>query len=593
MQKITNNFYLFLVASYFLLASAQLINILVNLTVGSDAGIFFEFINAAIDRIIIYALNFVTMLYITAKLRKILPVFLVFAYILAGYFVFMPTVDMLIILLSFVALVWFLTSPQPFSTMTRKKTLSLLVVYLLLILVIIEVSALICWFSFPFAPKLAQTGACKYLADLETKMFLLTGSLAPVFTLLFLFSWITKPFVPRYSILRWLRALFTQSNNSPKNVYLKKSFQLLLLACPIILSFLVTLYPFAPALNADMNPIGVDVEYYEEWLAKTENKDFFSGIAMLFFDHPDRPLSLFAIQFVKCASGLTASTVIQFSPLILAPALVSVVYFFVQETKTWSRASLLAAFLAVFSFQVTVQMYALSIANWIALIELYLFMGVYFSSLRKKSYFRMVIALLLSIALLFTHSGTWGMSIGVLAAYLLLTIIHHRRNLSATRFETRFLIILILINVLVCIARNYVVGLPSGHFETLRVAQNAVSIGALESFGHDLFYTLFHTYYGLFVNPMALLLAVLGSFIIVSDDAPVNRYLTAWLLGSCIFFVLGSGWVIKSRILVNLPLPVLEALGLVGITHMVKKLFDSDKTSLINRLTVSFILLVE
>jgi hypothetical protein len=592
MQKITNNFYLFLVALYFLLASAQLINILVNLTVGSDVGIFFEFINAPIDRIIVYALNFVTMLYITAKLRKMLPLFLVFAYILAGYFVFMQTIDMLIILISFVALVWFLTSPKPFSTMQRKKAISLVVVYLLLILVIIEVSALICWFTFPFAPKLGQMGACKYLVDLETKMFLLTGSLAPVFTLLFLFSWTTKPLLPHYNIMRRLRTLFTQSNNGSKNVYIKRSFPLLLLACPIILSFLVALYPFAPGLNANMNPIGVDVKYYEEWLAKTANKDFFSGITILFFEHPDRPLSLFAIHLVKCASGLTASTVIQFSPLILAPALVSAAYFFVHETKTWSHASLLAAFLAVSSFQITVQMYALSLANWIALIELYLFMGFYFSSLKKKSYSRMAIALLLSITLLFTHAGTWGMSIGVLAAYLLLTIIHYRKNLTTIRSETRFLIILILINVSVCIARNYVVGLPVGHFETLQVAQNAVSIGALESFGYDLFYTLFHTYYGLFVNPMALLLALLGSFIIVSDDTPVNRYLTAWLLSSCIFFVLSSGWGIKSRILYNIPLPVLEAIGLVGITHMVKKLFDPDKTSLIKLLTISLILLV-
>ena len=590
MQKTMNNFCLFLVALYFLLASAQLINILVNLTAGSDVGVFFEFINSSIDRIIVYVLNFMTMFHITVKLRKILPVFLVFVYILAGYFAFMQTVDMFAILISFVALVWFLTSPKPFSTMQRKKAISLLVVYLLLILVIIEVSALICWSIFPFAPKLGQMGACKYLVDLETKMFLLTASLAPVFTLFFLFSWITKPFFPRCNILRRLRTLLTQSSNRPENVYMKKVFPVILLACPIILSFLVTLYPFAPGLNADMNPIGVDVKYYEEWLAKTANEDFFSGIVVLFFEHPDRPLSLFAIHLTKCASGLTASTVIQFSPLILAPALVSAVYFFVR--KTWSHASLLAAFLAVFSFQITVQTYALSLANWIALIELYLFMGFYFSSLKKKSYSRMAIALLLSITLLFTHSGTWGMSIGVLATYQLLTIIHHRKNLTTIRSETRFLIILILINVSVCIARNYVVGLPAGHFETLQVAQNAVSIGALESFGYDLFYTLFHTYYGLFVNSMALLLAVLGSFIIVSNDTPVNHYLTAWLLSSCIFFVFGSGWGIKSRILYNIPLPVLEAVGLVGITHMVKKIFDPDKTSLINHLTISFILLV-
>ena len=591
MQKIANNVYLLLVALYSLLASAQLINILVNLTAGSEVGTFFEFINAPIDRTVVYALTFVTMLYITAKLRKTPILFLVFAYCLAGYFVFIQTVDMLIILTSFVALVWFLTGPKPFSTMPRKKAISLVVVYLLLILVIVEVSALICWFIFPFAPELGQMGACKYIVDLETKMFLLTASLAPVFTLLFLFSWTTKPFFPRYNILRRLHTVFTQGNNSPKNVYMKKAIPLLLLASPVILSFLVALYPFAPRLNANMNPIGVDFPFYEELLKKSANQDFFSVITGFFFELPDRPLSLFLMYFVKCASGLPASTVVQFSPLILAPALVAAAYFFMHETKTLIHASLLAAFLAVFSFHVTVVMYGFLLSNWMALIGSYLFMGFYFSSIQKKSYTRRAVALLLSISLLFTHSWTWGMSIGVLAVYLLLTMIHHRKNLTAIRFESRLLIILILINVAVCVTRNYILGLSAGNFEALRLVQNTVSVGALESFGHDLLYTLFHTMYGLFVNPMALLLAVFGSFIMVSDDTPVNRYLTAWLLGSCIFFVLGSGWVIKSRILVNLPLPVLEAVGLVGITYMVKKIFEPDKASVINLLVISFILL--
>jgi hypothetical protein len=592
MQKITNNFCLFLFALYFLLASAQLINALVNLTVGSDAGAFFEFISAPIDRIVVYALNFATMLCITAKLRKTLPLFLVSAGILAGYFVSLQAVDMLITLTSFVALVWFLTSPKPFSAMPRKKAISLLVVYLLLILVIIEVSALICWFIFPFAPKLGQMGACKYLVDLETKMFLLAASLAPVFTLLFLFSWASKPFFPRYNILRRLRTLFTQGSDRPKAVYMERAFPLLLLACPIVLSFLVALYPFAPGLNANMNPIGVDFPGYEEWLTNSGNEDFFAVVAGFFFEYPDRPLSLFFLYAVKWVSGLAASVVIQFSPLFLAPVLVFAVYFFVHETGTLSHASLLAAFLAVFSFHVTVVLYGFLLSNWMALIELYLFMGFYFGSVNRKSCARMAVALLLSVSLLFTHSWTWGMSIGVLAAYLLLTVIHHRKDLAAACFEIRFLLVLILVNVSVCVARNYVLGLSAGNFEVVSLAQSTVSVGALESFGYDVFYTLFHTMYGLFVNPLALLLAVLGSFIVVSDDAQVNRYLTAWLLGSCIFFVLGSGWVIKSRILVNLPLPVLEAVGLVGVTSMVKRVFEPDKASLINLLAVSFILLV-
>jgi len=92
------------------------------------------------------------------------------------------------------------------------------------------------------------------------------------------------------------------------------------------------------------------------------------------------------------------------------------------------------------------------------------------------------------------------MSTGVLAAYLVLTIIHHRKNLISNRFEIRFLIILILVNVSACIARNYVLGLSAGHFETVRLTQNTVSIGALGSFWSDLLYT-FDTMCGFFVNP--------------------------------------------------------------------------------------------
>jgi len=592
MQKLMTNFYLFLVALYLLSASAHLINILINLTVGSNIGPYFEFINTPIDRVIVYTLNFVTMLYITIKPRKILPILLFLIYVFASYFVFLQMADILIILVSFVALTWLLTSPEPFAMMKRRKVVSLVAIYLILVLVIIEISALTCWLIFPFSPKLSQEGNCKYLVDLETKMFLLAGCLAPVFTVLFLFSWIIKLLLLRFNLSRRLLTLFTQSKKNSNIAYLKKPFPLLLLVGSIVLSFLVTFYPYMPGLNPDTHPIGVDFPFYEEWLMKSSNKDFFSVLTNSFFEHPGRPLSLLILYLVKCVSGLTALTIVQFFPLILGPVLVLSVYFFMREVNNPWYVPSLAAFLSVASFHISVGMYGFFLSNWMALIELYLFMGFYFSSLRKKSCLRMAAALLLSICLLFTHSWTWGMAIGVLFIYLLFTIISKRKKRSESKFEIRILIILILVNVLVCIVRNYTLGWAAGDFETLKTAQKIVSTSALGFFWEDLLYTFLHTMYGFFVNPMALLLAVLGGLIIAFDDKPVNRYLTSWLVASSIFFVLGSGSMIKSRILLNVPLPVFESLGLIGITRVIQRVFEHNKASLIKILMILFVLLV-
>jgi len=345
-------------------------------------------------------------------------------------------------------------------------------------------------------------------------------------------------------------------------------------------------------LNVDTRPIGVDAPFYEESLTKSASDDFLSVLANFFFTHPDRPLSLLILHVAKCVSGLSALTVVQFSPVVLGPVLVLAVYFFMKEVNSQSCMPLLASFLSVSSFHILVGLYGFFLSNRMALIELYLFMGLFFGSVRRKSHLRMIAAILLSVSLLFTHSWTWGMAIGVLFTYLIITIIFKRERLGESRFESRYLLIVILVNVLAGVTRNYVLGRVVGDFETVNFAQETVSMGALVFLWENLMYTFLHTMYGFFVNPLALFLAVLGAFITVLDDRPVNRYLTSWLLASCIFFVLGSGWVIKSRILFNLPLPIFEAVGLASIGSVVQKVFESGRTLTIKILVILLVLLV-
>lgn len=591
MREIVVNFYLLLVACYLFLGAAALTNILINLTVESNIGFYFEFLNPSADRLILHILSFITMLHVTTRLpRKEICSSLLFIYVFISYFIFMQIADLLMVLASFVVLTWSLTSPKPFSLMSRKKTVSLVAFYLVLILIVIEFLSLICWFVFPFLPKLSQEGTCRSIVDMETKMFLLTGCLAPLLAVLFLFSWITKLF-SHYDPLKRFLTLFAQDDKDLSNAYPKKTFISLLLVCSVAFSLVITFYPYLPRLNVDTHPIGVDIPLYEKWLLKIGNGDWSSVFAKSFFEYPDRPFSLFAMYLLKAISGLSASTIAQFFPLILSPFLVFAVYFFVQETIDSDCLPALAAFLSVSSFHVSVGMYAGFLSNWMAIIELYLFMGFFVSYLRNKAYSRIIVAFLLSISLLFTHSGAWGMTMGILLVYLLLTFLK-RKTEDDSLLVVRILLVIVLVNISVGLVRNYALGWSTGEFNTLKVAQTTVSIGSLRFFWDDVLYTFLHTMYGFFINPIALLLAVFGGFTVVLDGRPVSRYLTSWLIASCIFFVLGSGWGMKSRILFNIPLPVFESLGLLSITNLIQRVSEPNKTSSIKLLTIIFVLLV-
>ncbi|RLG53580.1 MAG: hypothetical protein DRN95_09345 [Candidatus Hydrothermarchaeota archaeon] len=503
----------------------------------------------------------------------------------------MQTVDILIGFISFTLLTWLLAGPTPFTVMKRGETVSLVVIYLVLILVSIEFLSLICWFIFQLFPILSEEGILRYLVDLETKMFLLTGCLAPLITIIFLFSWIVK-FFAHYGLLKRFYTLFTPDIKRFNDVCLAEISIHYLLVFPVVFSLLVTFYPYLPGLNTDMHPIGVDVPLYKGWLEGLENEELLNVFTKSFFEHPGRPLSLFIMYLVKCMGGFSALVVVQFFPIILSPVLVLSVYFFMHRAGVFNGVSFFAAFLSVSSFHVSVGMYAGFLSNWMALIELYLFAGFFFGFLKRKSYLRIIAALLLSIALLFTHSWTWGMFMGILMVYLLLIYIKSKPLRWELSLESRILFAIIGINVLVGIIRNYALGWTAGDFETLKVARAMVSSSSLTSFWGDTLYTFFHTMYGFFVNPIALLLAVLGSAVIIFDEKPVNRYLISWLMCSSIFFVLSSGWSVKSRILFNLPLPVFEAVGLAVVGDMIQKVFRTNKGVLIKNLVTLFVLLV-
>jgi len=590
---------LFSIALFLFFGSMQLLNILINLTVEGNAGAYFEFIDVSTDRILVYTLNVIALIYVSTRLaRKFtfrLLLFLVLSTVVfAGYFAVTPIVDALLIVASFIALTWFLTGAEPLTGVSRRKGITDLIVYLVFILLAIELVSLICWFIFPVFPGLSQEGVFRRLVDVETKMFLLTGGFAPLLAVFFLFSWVAKP-LARLKFWKQLRAFFAQGNDAGDIVHLAKPLFSPLLLLSIVFSFIVVLYPYLPGLNPDMHPIGADTLNYETFLLNMEKDGSPDILSYTFLKYPIRPLSLYAMYFVKYVSGLPALSVAQFFPLILAPALVLAVFFFAREAYGKNHLPALTAFLAFTSFHATVGLYGALLSNWMAIVESYFFMGFFFSFLKNKARWKVLVMLSLSVVMLFTHAAAWGMVMGILLVYLCFTVLKQVRAGFKTGqyiFEIRLLLIIISVNVAAVLLRNYALGWPFWQLETLTTAGGAVSAGAPIAFWDDTYYTFFHTMYSFFVNSPALLLAAFGGCLIVLDDKPVNRYLLSWLVASSIVFVLTSGWEVKSRILFNIPLPIFEAVGLIGVCRVIQKFFTPERSQIAKTLITLLVMLV-
>ena len=174
-HEIIVRFYLLLITFHFFFGTAYLVNLLIDLTVDRQVGLYFEFVSASADRFLVYLLIFITMFYVAIKSqRKMVSLSLLFISIFVSYFAFMQTVDVLMVFISFTLLTWLLAGPKPFTVMKRGETVSLAVIYLVLILVSIEFLSLICWFIFQLFPILSEEGIFRYLAVSYTHLTLPT-----------------------------------------------------------------------------------------------------------------------------------------------------------------------------------------------------------------------------------------------------------------------------------------------------------------------------------------------------------------------------------------------------------------------------------
>jgi hypothetical protein len=350
----------------------------------------------------------------------------------------------------------------------------------------------------------------------------------------------------------------------------------------MVLSATMTIIPHQPAVNKDNRPIGADIQDYTTAI---KHLSLYSNNPQELIRHAfvkelpfygDRPFSLllfFAV--VKIVSTVDLTYVIDYMPIILGPALVLAVYFFMREMTSNNTISILAAFMTAVSFQVLVGIYSGFYANWFALIIGYFSFVFLFKFLKRPSKLNFITYSILVILLLLFHVYTWAMVAAVTVLFLLVMLkfnYYRRKN-----------IILLLLVVsspgVVDAVRTVSTGSIGGISSSIQFAsqltphtagsssgsQYAPQLGLeqIASFRANLLDTTEHFLGGLFGNFIILALGLYWLFR-ANRVEPYNIFIMIFLsIGIVPLFF--SDWILQTRVFYNIPFQIPAAIGLYYI----------------------------
>jgi len=461
--------------------------------------------------------------------------------------------------------------------MTPKRAARIAVYLFLFFIASIEFISLLHWLLQPFSLYGGRPTLIGLAARLESQVFYAVASVTPVLCTFFMFSWISKPVlnilkVKRLQVIIGARKfILTPLNSASQRRFTNRRNVALILLSSMAAAALLMLYPYSPALNPDCHHVGVDIHYYAaKYLPSLANQtSILQTVGYAFSRFRDRPIGLLLMYAVYRASGLSAWTVAMFSPAVLAPLTVLATYYFSREAGFSQTVACLAAAFTAFSYHLTTGIFAGFLSNWIALIMVYAFSGLLMRSLRLKSGLHGFLAASVMVLVLFTHAWTWGMLMGVTAVFAFLQLFKDFRARRAfPSWNLKLLALILAVNFSANLLRNCFLQL-GGKIEVVQAAQAGLSIWNIAKYWSTVNYTFNRYVFRTFLNPLMMLLSLIGALSILKSGGENSEYLVSWPLASSVPFILGST-VIQSRILYNMPISTFAAQGLYAILGRIR-----------------------
>ena len=428
----------------------------------------------------------------------------------------------------------------------------------LALITIFETIALGQLVSYPFS--LYTVGS---LAWYQTQVLRWLVPLSPLLLVLLLYAWLAiialraakKHSVPVNRLVevlsRAIRRLDSLDSSAEKFIALHHP-QLLLIIAMAIAGLLGAL-PYWPGLNPTGNIVGVDTPAYINWTSQMLARPFPQAISYAFSqaDSGFRPLPL--IIFYSIASlGINPQLTVEFSPIILGPLLSLSLYYFVKAGSGNGGGAAISALAGCFSFNVTVGIWAGYLANWMAMIIAYFFLGSFFLFERSKRRTVLLPLFLLSMALLLTHPWTWALILATIFVYAIVRSGDQRKLLTISS------VILILSGIVVDFAKNQIAG-GSTLAADLGTKAPVFGISQFLMFWPNVWTALTVFYSGLLGNAVLLGLSAL-CFAAIIFRGKVALMSFCWVACASIPFVLLNAFH-QTRLIYDLPIPPLAALG--------------------------------
>ena len=402
-----------------------------------------------------------------------------------------------------------------------------------------------------------------YVRNYPYDIFLLLSSFSPVLILLLISGFPIKVFIKEFmtKILR-----FKNKNTNlvhSDRTEIKPRFKIIFLLLFMILSIAIALVPHHPAVNKDNQQIGVDTDYYIQWVNPLiDSHDYKQFLQHAFITQSvgDRPLTLIFLFTIAKVTNANLFFIIEHLPVILGPALVLVIYFLTRQLTSNDTASLFSSFLTAISFQPLIGIYAGIYANWFALIIGYLSFVFLFRSLKRpvdNNKADLIIFGILLILLLFSHLYTWSILV-IISAIFLFTMLKLKRY---SRRNIMLLLLIVLSCVVVDLFKTIAIGSAGGFEKDIEVAQ-VTGIGPQQFTQRfsNLMITLYTYVGGQFSN---FIIFGLGLYwLLRSNLADASTIFLIICLSVGLFPFLLGNYIIQFRVFYDIPFQIPAAIAL-------------------------------
>jgi len=465
-----------------------------------------------------------------------------------------------------------------FTVILDREMLILSLFYGMLILMAIEIASLARWIYNLFYPSVPFSDESWHFAFTETQLTNILYPALPGLLMFFAYSWIGE-FTFKGLLPSRREETANEDTSKDSILYLKfPKISIIILISSFVAALFIGYYNYAIAgVNNPAFP-GVDVPYYIERLNYMINSTFIEAVN--YASRDDRFLYL-VLQYLcfQFSGSSSEAFVTYFMPVVLTFLLMFSTSFLVKVGRSLLHAST-AMLVTVFSFQVTVGLYAGFYANWFALFFVYAFYGFLMTSLKEKrrNPFLLTLTGLASVAVLYVHPWTWILLVMlILAAYIvttLLLVLFRKADIQSYIWNLEFLLILLAVNVLMFYVKGFLgvgsgAALIDGYINTKKLEPSLLNSLRLRYFLDRTF-----NWYvgGFYAYAPIVIFAILGVLSFLDYEDHYNRLLLNWMLVASAMVFVDFPW--QARFLYLTPFNIYTSLGILYCAEKLLKFFD-------------------